>query len=59
MFLKGAKKMDQILALVEQILAYFNEGDAAAIVDMFKNFDFTAIVDFIKGIIDAITAIIG
>ena len=51
--------MEQILALVEQILGYFQEGDAAAIVDMIKNFDFSAIVDVIKGIIDAITAIIG
>ena len=51
--------MEQILALVQQILEYFQEGDAAAIVEMFKNFDFTAIVDAIKGIIDAITAIIG
>ena len=26
----------QILALVEQILAYFNEIDAAAVIDMIK-----------------------
>lgn len=28
----------QILALVEQILAYFNEIDAAAVIDMIKEF---------------------
>lgn len=28
----------QILALVEQILAYFSETDAAAVVDMVKEF---------------------
>ncbi len=30
--------IDSILSLVEQILAYFSEGDAAAIVDMVKEF---------------------
>ena len=28
----------QILALVEQILAYFNEIEAAAVIDMIKEF---------------------
>ena len=30
--------VSQILALVEQILAYFNEIDAAAVIDMIKEF---------------------
>ncbi len=30
--------VEKILALVEQILAYFNEVDAAAVVDMVKEF---------------------
>lgn len=59
MILKGAKKMDQILAVVEQILAYFQEGDAAAVIDMIKGIDFTAIIEAIKGIIATITSLIG
>ena len=30
--------MDAILALVQQILEYFKEVDAAAIIEMIKNF---------------------
>ncbi len=30
--------VEKILALVEQILAYFNEVDAAAVVEMVKEF---------------------
>lgn len=59
MFLKGAKIMDQILAVVEQILAFFQEGEAAAIVDMIKGIDFTALLEAIKGIIATITSLIG
>ena len=30
--------LDQVLAFVEQILLYFQEGEGAAIVDMVKEF---------------------
>ena len=49
----------QILTVVEQILSYFKEGDAAAVVGMFKDFDFSAIFDAIKSIITAITSLLG
>lgn len=51
--------MDQILAVVEQILAYFQEGDAAAVIDMIKNIDFTAIIEAINGFIVTIKSLIG
>ena len=51
--------MDQILAVVQQILAYFQEGDAAAVIDMIKGIDFSAIIEAIKGLIATITALIG
>ncbi len=35
---KGENIMDQILALVQQILEYFKEFDAAAVIEMVKNF---------------------
>ncbi len=35
---KGDNIMEQILALVQQILEYFKEFDAAAVIEMVKNF---------------------
>ncbi len=43
--------MDQILDIVSQILGMFGEFDAAQIVDLFKNFDFSIILDFINSIL--------
>ncbi len=44
--------MDQILTLVEQILAFFREGEAAAIIKMIKESGVVEIiVNFVKGLI--------
>lgn len=43
--------MDQILAVVEELLAFLGEGEAAGIVDIIKGIDFTAIIDFIKSVL--------
>lgn len=51
--------MADIIALVEKLVALIQSGDVAAILDMVKGFDFTAIVEAVKGIIASITAIIG
>ncbi|MEE1285032.1 MAG: hypothetical protein UHK54_09230 [Acutalibacteraceae bacterium] len=45
--------MDQILAFVEQLLAYLNEGEASDIVDMVKDSGVVEIVvNFFKSIFE-------
>lgn len=43
--------MEQILDVVKQLLAFLGEGEAAGIVDIIKNIDFAAIIDFFKSIL--------
>ncbi len=43
--------MEQILEVVNQLLAFLGEGEAAGIVEIIKGIDFAAIFDFFKSIL--------